>query len=217
LPRADDRSWLNTLKGDNAVLSNQIASAHDRIAQLEALVSTLERGGNQPTYPGIDDNYDRQFDEIAGGPSGVPDFSALARTILAGRSDTLPSLAAATTPHPPFDVAMSSIQNFFDTFDASYPFLDQRQVTKDAELIYSRYNDPEYLASGEEDDAAKGKEFILFLLISLGVSENGKADKVSAKSYKDRALVGLSAAIAKEDLVSVSMGSALTSSSACRR
>ncbi len=60
--------------------------------------------------------------------------------------------------------------------------------------------DEAYAGRGEE-----GKEFVMFMVIAVGTTNRermGEVERGSSRVFKGRAMMGLDAAVAKEDIVS---------------
>lgn len=190
---------MSNLKSDNASLSTQIASATERIAQLESVVSALERGGGAQSQFGIEPDtryYDnRTFTEAD------TDFSALARTILGVRSSS-----DTSTSLPAYEIAQSAVETFFTNFDLVYPFLDKHELVKDMELAYVRLSE----AFVPSTDELRGKEFVLYMVFALGTigkEANGEVEKGTFQKFKEKAMTHLSSILATETLVSSTLKS----------
>ncbi len=201
---------MHNLKSDTTGLTSQIASAQDRIAHLESLVYSLERGGGGVGVP----NHDTSSPTITWPRTSSSNFPTLAKNILSVRStaltpvfgavpmgalqpDRLPSTSSTSTyhqtaqPYPPYQVALQAVETFFICNAISYPFLDKQEFLRDM--------DEAYAGRGEE-----GKEFVLFMVIAVGTTNRerlGEVERGASKVFRGRALMGLSVAVAREDIV----------------
>lgn len=189
--------FVSLLKGDNASLSTQIASATERIAQLESVVSALERGGSAQSQFGIET--DPRFFDNRTFTEADTDFSALARTILGARSTSTSDPSGSALPA--YEVAQFAVESFFTNYDLVYPFLDKHELVKDMELAYVRLSE----AFVPSTDESKGREFVLYMVFALGTvgrEVNGDVEKGTAQRFKERATSHLSLVLASESLVS---------------
>lgn len=255
-----DNRYVHNLKADNTTLTAQIAAAHDRINQLETLVSSLERNGQtqpmSPTAPWprqsqsayseprhslteahlsaypesrptrLPDAHVTGHNDQATGYTDPPssssvDFPALAKQIISVRSTSLaPTFGAvplnslhsnrspshpptsispstSTQPHPtqlaypPYALALQAVETFFICNAISYPFLDKRDFLRDLDEAYA-------------GRGAEGKEFVMFMVIAVGTTNRermGEVERGSSRVFRGRAMMGLEAAVAREDIV----------------
>ncbi|WVF70470.1 hypothetical protein IAT40_005260 [Kwoniella sp. CBS 6097] len=89
-------SYVTGLKSDNIALTSQIASAAERIQQLESAISNMERG----LPPNEADLYPNQPDRVLEGDDGSlqADFSALSKSVLSVRSNELANPVLSPVP-----------------------------------------------------------------------------------------------------------------------
>jgi hypothetical protein len=235
------RSYVHQLKGENIALSSQIASAHDRISQLESIISSLETGSTRSgqEYRGPYDDEatsDRPYSQPhLPNESTLADFPSLAKNILSVRStsfadpvvgtvpldalQSLPRLSTRQAPstdsqarsadassYPPYQVALQAVETFYICNAISFPFLDKSDFLRDMDEMYARNSGRDESWSGEDRQLVPGKEFVLFMVIAIGMTNRermGEMERGTSKVFHSRAMQGLSVAVAKEDIVSV--------------
>jgi hypothetical protein len=249
------RSYVHQLKAENETMSSQITSAHERIQQLEMILSSVDTGAS---HPGQDQDHRATFPSqaqgdhttsgpgvgVGGGHSPRADFQALAKNILSVRSTSFanpvfgavpidalhpgrrPSSQQSSTtqpgapgeqpthaPYPPYQLALQAVETFFICNAISYPFLDKAEFLRDMDDLYSRAStSASGSASGgnaewstEEAEVMAGKEFVLFMVIAIGTTNKermGEVERGTSKVFRSRAMLGLTAAVSKEDIVS---------------
>ncbi|CAD6574596.1 MAG: hypothetical protein TREMPRED_001181 [Tremellales sp. Tagirdzhanova-0007] len=196
--------YVHDLKSDNTALTAQIASAQDRIAHLESLVSTLERARNAAFAP------------TTSWPEAPtrPDFASLAKNILSVRSTALtpafgaismnvlqsdreitlaPSHNQPAITYPPHEVALQAVESYFLCNAISYPFIDKSELLRDM--------DDAYASHGQERN-----DFVLLMVIAIGTTNQeriGQSERGASKVFGERAMTRLSAAVAREDVLCV--------------
>ena len=186
-------SWVQTLKDSNISLSAQLVSAHERLAQLEAIV-----GHSGPDDKPMDADEtaavlfaaaagrDQQYrqpgqSEGSGEAKGKVDFADLARTVLSlGHRST-----TAGQPLPSVDILRTCLDAFFENHGKVYPVMQRTDMEREAALAHG---------TGR-------KHTITLLAIALGASTRLQ-DESTIRVIEERALQGLAIALSKEDTVS---------------
>ncbi|WVR05894.1 hypothetical protein IAU60_002920 [Kwoniella sp. DSM 27419] len=210
-------SYVTGLKSDNIALTSQIASAAERIQQLESAISNIERG--LPPTSDDQDLYGARLagrSDLTGQASPRTEYASLSRAILSVRStdSSLPMSVFGEQQNPaalpPYETASQAVDLFFLSNAISYPFLNKDEFLRDMDEIYRRDRDHlrRPISDGASDDAllSAGKEFLFFMVIAIGTTNQerlGEAEKGSSRAYKARAMQSLHAAVAKEDLLAV--------------
>ncbi|WWD17882.1 hypothetical protein CI109_102326 [Kwoniella shandongensis] len=118
-------------------------------------------------------------------------------------------------PYPPYQLALQAVETFFVCNAISYPFIDRDKFMRDMDDLYRRDSENGVRSAsswsstpgGDEEIAViAGKEFILFMVIAIGTTNRermGEVEKGSSRVFKKRAMMGLSAAVAREDILCV--------------
>jgi hypothetical protein len=257
-PMLTGRSYVHQLKAENETMSSQITSAHERIQQLEMILSSVDTGAS---HPGQDQDHRATFPSqaqgehttsglgvgVGGGHSPRADFQALAKNILSVRSTSFanpvfgavpidalhpgrrPSSQQSSTtqpgahgeqptqaPYPPYQLALQAVETFFICNAISYPFLDKAEFLRDMDDLYSRASTAAPGGNAElstdQAEVMAGKEFVLFMVIAIGTTNKermGEVERGTSKVFRSRAMLGLTAAVSKEDIVSDFMRSSL--------
>ncbi|KAK8865930.1 hypothetical protein IAR55_001079 [Kwoniella newhampshirensis] len=124
-------------------------------------------------------------------------------------------LSSPPPPYPPYQLAIQAVETFFVCNAISYPFLDRDEFMRDMNEAYRRESGHGgRRASGwsatpgvdNEGEMTAGKEFILFMVIAIGTTNRermGEVEKGSSRVFRRRAMMGLYAAVAREDILCV--------------
>ena len=104
-----------------------------------------------------------------------------------------PSHNQPAITYPPHEVALQAVESYFLCNAISYPFIDKSELLRDM--------DDAYASHGQERN-----DFVLLMVIAIGTTNQeriGQSERGASKVFGERAMTRLSAAVAREDVVSM--------------
>jgi hypothetical protein len=206
--------YVHTLKNENVNLGMQCNAAHERINQLESLLSHYQPS---TSYLQIDPAFSAealqdslQFPEPPFTNDTIelsrsqPDFVNISKAILnLGSSDL--SLHTSTTPYPEYQDAIRLAEAYFTATSSDWPFLDKVEILHDIARLYAGK-----IGKGVDGQEPSREGFGILVIMAIACIIAGSAEqREKGTGFWRRAMRGLDVALLREDLVSSSLPCAL--------
>ncbi|ORY32288.1 fungal-specific transcription factor domain-domain-containing protein [Naematelia encephala] len=203
--------FVHQLKAESSGLHAQISAAHQRIAELESLLS--QNAGHTSSDPWQPRDSFPIISESRTSPLRIAetfttaDFATLAQSVLTPHTEQVQLNQTIHQPLPEYASAKASVDTFFDRCSLSYPLLGKAELLHDLDELYLRKSqeiDPSKLAPLSEVTA--GKDVIVLMVIAIGTIIGERVSslvKGSSRTYKTLAMSGFSSVVNRKDILSV--------------